>query len=299
MIVTKNDIRKSLPEFPEAIQRLRQYLDKDQPQLVQYVARLWKNQQQAITYAELRRALISGKIDKVTLKAWMQDYSKFIVTTMLPSWQTAMVEASQQITETHEGFVINLTAPNVKAWTTEHAGEFITDITVQQKKAINALIQRASTIQDMGVDQLARAIRPTIGLYPGQAIANMNYMLNVKRTLQETNPTMRTGTAEKRAIEAAAKYAEKQQRYRAEMIARTELASAYNNGEQLAIEQAVEQKIMKPCTKTSVSAGDSRVCFICQNLDGETIGMDEEFLPGKKSPPYHPHCRCVNVFREE
>jgi hypothetical protein len=304
MILFHDEIRKAMPDYPEAIQRLRGYLEKKQPDLVNFFARFWKDQQNAITYPEIRQALLTGQIDKATFDAWVQDYSRFITDRLQPLWQDAMDNAAQTISDKRDGFMFDLNTQKVREWTQNHSAELITKITEDQRGAINALIQRASVIQDIGVDALARAIRPTIGLYPAQAAANFNYFQTVKNTFQEANPHMKPETAARKATESAIKYSEKQQRYRAEMISRTELAAAYNNGERLAINQAVSQGYMLSPKKQWMSAGDGRVCARCQAFeDSEPIDIDELFREKGTDktwdvPPLHPHCRCVCIYQE-
>ena len=72
---------------------------------------------------------------------------------------------------------------------------------------------------------------------------------------------------------------------RAEMIARTETATAQTQGALLVYRESgvVSQK------KWITGAG---CCDECQDLDGEIVGLDEEFDGGVDAPPLHPACRC-------
>ena len=71
---------------------------------------------------------------------------------------------------------------------------------------------------------------PGIGLTKGQAKANLRYYENMVATLKKDHPRMKPESIEKKAREAAAKYAERQHRQRAMTIAQTENAFAYNWG---------------------------------------------------------------------
>lgn len=82
----------------------------------------------------------------------------------------------------------------------------------------------------ISVDDLAVMIRPTIGLNARQAEANLRYHNAVKTRYMELNGKPGHGSysqarIERIARESAIKYAAKQHRYRAQMIARYELAS--------------------------------------------------------------------------
>ena len=117
---------------------------------------------------------------------------------------------------------------------------------------------------------------------------------------------MRQATAAKRAREAAVKYAERQHRYRAYMIARTEMAFAYNRGIDEGIKQAIAKGYMGPCVRVWATAADERTCPVCGELEGVEIGMDGEYdfsrvnsrLPSGPTPPAHPNCRCAVDYRE-
>ena len=80
------------------------------------------------------------------------------------------------------------------------------------------------------VDELSRMIRPYIGLTEGQAKANARFYDNIVETLRKEHPRMKEESVQRKAREAAMKYAERKHRYRAMTIAQTESAFAYNRG---------------------------------------------------------------------
>ena len=157
--------------------------------------------------------------------------------------------------------------------------------------------------------ETARYLRSTIGLTEPQASANLKLYNSVKEQLRENHPRMRDDAIERKAREASAKYAAKQQMFRAETIARTELAHAYNNGNDEAIRQAMEQGLMPIMEKVWAAATASgKVCPACLELNGKRIGMDDEFSVtiGKRVirtitmaiPPLHPRCMCAVKYIE-
>lgn len=286
----KGDIAKATPSIGR--QRLIELIDRKEPRVVRFLTRLWRQQQSDITYAELRQMILTGQIDEATIERWRQDYSRFVVEDLMPQWREMIDGAVGAFAERWPTWSFDPNTEQIAEYTARHAAELVTNSTGQQIEAIRAMVQRAATVQDITVDQLAHIIRPTIGLYKGQAVANLNYYNTVKTTLTNDHPRMRAATVEKRAREAAIKYAEKQHRYRAHMIARTELAFGYNNGVYYGAKQAQAQGYIGQLKKRSVSAGDERVCAICRALDGETVDMDAPFSNGMMIPPFHPHCRC-------
>jgi SPP1 gp7 family putative phage head morphogenesis protein len=78
---------------------------------------------------------------------------------------------------------------------------------------------------------------------------------------------------------------------RAEMIARTESMDAANEGLAQGWDQAVEEGLLTGDEqKTWIAAEDP--CPECEEVDGETVPMDEDFSVGD-DPPLHPNCRCT------
>lgn len=303
MITFYNQISKSKPNYNQFIKRIRKFIDKQQPQLVFLLTKEWKKQQNYFTYKDIRQGLLDGSLTNSMIKAWQDSYTQFISNHLAPIWEQAMNGAAKQISNKYTSFSFNPTTANIKNWTANHAGELIVQLTDTQAKGINSLIQMVATT-GMSVDELARCIRPTIGLYSGQMTANFNYYQSVKNNLLKNNPHMIQSTAIKIASEKALKYAEKQHMYRAMNIARTELAFAYNRGEFESVKQAVQQGYMGHTVKRWITAGDNRVCPICRSLEGEEAELEAEYSIKNKldglTPPFHPSCRCcVEYFETE
>lgn len=290
-VILMGDIAKSRRAVTNTA--LKRLINQREPKVAYFFARMWRTQQNAISYADLQRMVVTGAIDEEIMQRWYDDYSKFVVDRLYPVWRDMMEEAGGALARRFPTFSFDPDMESVAQYTAQHAAELVTYSTGQQIEAIRAMVQRASVVQDMTVDSLAYMIRPTIGLYKGQAVANLNYYNNVKQSLLKNNPRMRVATAEKRAREAAARYAAKQHRYRAHMIARTELAFAYNMGEYQSVRQAQTQGLIGECVKEWVTAADDRVCSRCKEMDGVRIPLDATFPNGAVVPPLHPHCRCV------
>ena len=49
-----------------------------------FLHNFWKAQSNAITYKELREAIMNGYLDEATLQAWQQDYSLFVKSHLEP-----------------------------------------------------------------------------------------------------------------------------------------------------------------------------------------------------------------------
>lgn len=282
----------------KALRKLRGFLDANEPELVYFLHRLWQNQQKALTYKELREAIINEGLDPQLVLDWQQDYSNFVIDYMRPAWETAMLEATSELSTKYQDFVLDFSELGIKKWIDFKAASFVTNSTDEQIKAINSVVGRAAMMKDMTVDGLARAIRPMVGLTKQQAQANLNYYQKM----------IESGLSEKQALERSIKYSAKQHRYRGYNIARTELAFAYNKGQHAGVEQAIEQGYMGPMIKRWCTAEDERVCSICGGLENATAEMAEDFKfntkleynnPGiKQTPPAHPSCRCSVLYEE-
>lgn len=281
-----------------ALLKLRRFLDTNEPQLAYFLQTLWNHQGNAITYKELREAILNGELDPQTILDWEQDYSKFVTAYLLPAWTNAIEEANTTLKEKYPLFHFDPAREGVKEWLDTKAASFVTNSTQEQIAAINAVVRRASLMQDMTVDGLARAVRPMVGLTVQQANANLNYYNNM----------IESGLSERQALERSIKYSARQHRYRGYNIARTELAFAYNKGAHFGTEQAIAEGYLGHMKKTWCTADDERVCPVCGQLEGKTIEMDEDFdfktklaasNPGiRRTPPAHPSCRCTVLYVE-
>ena len=290
----------------EVLDKLNEFLDAIEPEPVYFLAQLWKDQQQAITYKELHEAILNGYIDEKTVQAWQNDYANFVNEHLKPLWIEAMQAANADLLAAHPHYFFDPMSQGVIKWTNEHGAQWVTVIAEEQKEAITAMLEHAYS-GAFSVDELAKTIRATIGLNKVQAKANLNYYQHVKNTLLENNPGMKESTAQKKAQEAAAKYAAKQHRQRAFTIATTEMAFAYNKGADEGMKQAQEQNLIGKVVKVWSTAADESVCSICGALDGVEVEMDADFdFKGtdlysgqKQTPPAHPRCRCALLYVEK
>lgn len=81
---------------------------------------------------------------------------------------------------------------------------------------------------------------------------------------------------------------------RAETIARTESMTAVHQGQREAWSQAIDDGLLPEDVKRVwIVTDDDKLCPICAPLDGETAGIDENFVEDIDGPPAHPNCRCT------
>lgn len=305
MILFKDEIRKERVTYPIAVRRLRQFLERKEPELIRILVNMWNLQGQAVTYTEIREALIAGTLDQIYMEEWRQDYSKFIITELQPRWREAMREATRQLEEKYPDYYLDINSKSMMDWIQNRTAEMVVNVTQLQKDAIAGLVEKAigpASELNMTVDELARFTRPIIGLYPQQVTANLNYYNTVKKSLTGLHPRTSAEKIEERALQLSKQYAKRQHMYRAQNIARTELAEAYRHGQHGGVLQAQERGLIGQLEKEWYTAGDNRVCPICKKLHGMRIPMDAEFPHNSKwdkvSGGAHPSCRCIILYRE-
>ena len=309
--IPEEHIQKST-EAERVLRLLRSFLDKNEPGLVRILVNTFRSQGKAITYKELREAILAGEISAEWMEDWMQDYSRFVSEELQPAWERAIKAAVEELERKYPAFFYDPMAEGVRTWAESRAAEFVTNVTQTQIEGIRALIQRATGLEGMGVDELARAIRPMVGLAQQAAMSVMNYYETLRAN----------GISEKRALDRTIRLAARKHRERAYLIARTEMATAYNRGAHEGTKQAQAAGLLGECVKVWCTADDERVCkTICYPLNNTEWPMDDDIMydytykrsgitsvrrinhgltdsGAGKHPPAHPGCRCAVMYVE-
>lgn len=300
--------RKLSESAKKILDRLRKYLDDENAEPVEILCGFWKDQQAAITYQELRELVEEGYLDDVTARLWEQDYSRLVTERLPKIWGDAMIagSTSQPVMEgVTSVFTFNLQTPGIVEWIRSRGAELVTVCTQTQKDAI-ALLLEDKIRNAHTVDELARLIRPCVGLTRGQTAAARNYYDSMVKVLTEQHPRTDPAKLQARALSKTAKYAERLHRQRAMTIAQTEMAYAYNYGADEGVRQAQADFLIGKCVKRWCTSGDTNVCEDCERLDGKEVAMEETFFSGKKVvydesglyPPFHPRCACAVEYIE-
>jgi len=85
---------------------------------------------------------------------------------------------------------------------------------------------------------------------------------------------------------------------RAHLVAVTETAEAYEEGNRIAAKEIQKQGILME--KSWLTVGDDRVSDGCEeNQDAGWIDIDEPFPSGHQRPPRFPGCRCDCLYRRK
>jgi SPP1 gp7 family putative phage head morphogenesis protein len=184
------------------------------------------------------------------------------------------------------GYRFDATRPEASAWAAREAGSMVTEITTGQRTLIRDLISRGQ-MEGITVDQTARTIRQTVGLTTQQAGWVDNFY--GRNLAQNIGAGMSPSQAAARASTATSRYHDRIHRYRAETIARTEIARAASQGRQFAWDQGIEQGFISgEAQKEWIAEADA--CEICAPRNGQKHPAGKPWPDG--DPPAHPNCRC-------
>ncbi len=152
-------------------------------------------------------------------------------------------------------------------------------------------------------DELASGDPAQLRNYLTRAARDKRFDIVVNRALRDGTPI--PADQAQRAIQ---RYSDRLLRLRGETIARTETLSAIQSSKLEAFQQAVDsgQVSANAVRKTWNSAGDFRVRHTHTVLDGDTVGLNEQFIspsgallshPGDGPPEESINCRCDMSIR--
>jgi len=168
--------------------------------------------------------------------------------------------------------------PEAEAAAKAQTHKLIVSISEETRANIRNLIARS--IRDgIAPRDAAKMIQGMVGLTQRQGQATMNY----RETL------VKQGLTSKRIEILTQRYADKQLRSRAEMIARTETMRALNDGQKSAWVQAQREGLLGPDARKEWMTVD-QACSLCGPMNGRTVLLKDSF--GMPDPPAHPRCRC-------
>ena len=161
--------------------------------------------------------------------------------------------------------------------------ERITNLTLEQRQLLGYVLKVSGV--EISPDELARKIRSYVGLTKPQVQRLLKIEQNLKIAGEDPEVI-------KRILE---KTADSMRRYRSMVIARTELAWNYTQG-QLSYLSDVQRQLGAEMYKIWQVTPDDILCDICANLDGEKRLLNEAFSIGVDGPPAHPNCRCALMY---
>jgi Phage Mu protein F like protein len=174
--------------------------------------------------------------------------------------------------------------------------DLVTAVGDETRTAIRETLARVLTDPTRG--RLTPAdLEPLIGLTRRDARAVDRLRAEtLARALEAGLPQARAqATADRVAAQAARRYL----RARAQLIARTETIRAQELTRHLTWERLQREGWLPLGLKVEwATAEDSKVCPLCDPLDGQQVPLGEKFYPGgyARPPDPHPACRCTTVL---
>jgi len=246
--------------------------------------------------------------------AWsLRRNENFIADTYSPAMEDAMRSGYGVAARALERGGISSTWLSVReqldTFTATRSGELLASMTRQQRLAMRAILRQYLYEEPVAPRILSRLVRDTAGLTERQALS----LVRLRQALMEEG--LPASVIERQVSLRADSLA----RYRADMIARTELVSAHAQAQYATVQQAVDLGYYagEQVVKRWITAEDERVCSTCGALGGwypqpggelaqaqeggTVIPLDDTF-PGPANqgptlvPPIHPNCRCVVVY---
>lgn len=277
-------------------QALWKFIAQAEPKFIRVLGQIRKGVQDAISYADIRNMILTGELDEVTIEAIQQGYGAKLSNHLRAFYEQATDLAISELLKYLDFDKDSARQRNLAKFVYSRGAELVTRITEEQKRGLKEVLYHFTVKEPIGYDKLSKYIRPLVGLTQGQRNA-------VERMRQAL---VAEGKTEYEILKAITKYAEELHRYRAVVIARTELSFAYNNTSfDIVHEQTSKAGIYT--RKKWYTAHDERVCEVCGALDGKTVEMNSNFRLGKLGkeedisflPPAHPNCRCTIIYEME
>lgn len=267
---------------------MNDWLKGTEPRLSAQSRELWASMGREVSPTIARVMVDAGSLPGGIERIWEDQYANWMDTVLARNWSDAMFQGQSNLPDTWQ----LLTPANINAWMEKRGPQLFTNLTSQQSKSVNRIIKFFSTEAPVSAQTLAQLIKPAVGMTERQAgtlLAHYNALVEA----DVSGDTLRLSVAA---------MSSKLQTARANMIARTELASAYNGGVDVAIQQGIADDVFEgEIVKTWRTQADERVCPICGPLDQTSVGVGDDFQSlgfTGAIPPAHPQCRCVVLYEE-
>ncbi|MCK5444275.1 MAG: hypothetical protein KAI73_01550 [Rhodospirillaceae bacterium] len=268
------------------LDRIVRFLNEKEPGLITATRSAWKGMADNLPASAIQEMWATGTIPASQLDDWLDQYTTYVNDKMGPVVGQAIAAGADAV-----ALVEPLSTARVAAAVERRGASLLVALTDNQRRAVSTILNHHIAIDPYSQRQLAQVLRPALGLTPKMA----ERVNTVRGALLEAGAT--PGQIEKRLT----KLTNGMLKNRAKVVARTELASAYNAGAQLAIEDGVKEgafdgDLVKEW-RTQPAGVD---CKICKPLNKQRANLNEDFSSGGFSgphPPGHPNCRCVVLYR--
>ncbi|MFA6605140.1 MAG: phage minor head protein [Patescibacteria group bacterium] len=271
--------------------RIDALLAAQEPRLIRWLVAEWGGQRADITDAELVAAIDAGSIPAEWAERFHQRYSDFVLERMVPEWTLAANTAAAGI----RTGVARLGIDHDWSFLESRIGDFVlargdrlpVDLTGPQMDALRAVLHHHIVEDPISSRELTRLLKPVVGLTEQQAATLVRYRASL----------VEAGTPASRIERMVERHARQLHTRRAETIARTEMAFAYNGGARAAVEDVASAGgFSSPVVRVWHTGRDERTCPQCGALHEQQAQMEGLYPDGTSAPPAHPRCRCCELF---
>lgn len=238
----------------------------------------------------LRRTLATGSVEEavsaVPVGLWADGLVPPTKTWMRDAYLVGSIHAREQLPArtSQDDDPFNTPNPEALRWASVRAAALLVDVSAATIAAVREAIVLAIQ-QGWGAERAARVVYEIIGLTAAQASAVVRFAERLGATGELTDAQLAARVA---------RYASAQRRARALTIARTELMTAANTGQQRLWEDAVTAGLLRAdrVRRKWIANEDELLERLCEALADETVKLNEPFSDGTFMPPRHPNCRC-------
>lgn len=223
--------------------------------------------------------------------AWEKVTSDVVLRVGTEAWDKVGKAYQWDKGQMEDGFLLD--NPYTREWVSLHSTRLTTEVSESTLDGIHEVV-RNGIMGHQDPREIARAVKPLIGLRSDQ-------MRAAERRFAEL---VAGGAPQSRAMDRAMAYGRKLLAQRSQLIARTEVMTANNQGLVQAWNSAASQGLVLPQARRVwvASTTSDRTCDICKGYAGQEAELNGEFTNKEtgatcKAPPAHPSCRCSQGLR--
>lgn len=275
---------KAAPLPPDTAARMVAYTSRREAEVAAWAKEVFGKMGQDLTMAEAQAIADLGGIT-LPVSARTTEALETLNAKLASRWsdtmQAAVAAAPKNIRELLNPEVIG-------EWIGRRQQTILAGFTDGQSRAVRALINHHATIEPLSQTAIAKLLRPVLSLTEAQTTS----LLKRRAELQAEG---KVGDTLELAV---TREAGRMVRQRAAVIARTELATAWNGGAQVTMERAeTSGAFIRPLKKTWRTQ-PGKPCRNCAGLSGRSVPLRAPFDGAVELPPLHPGCRCVVLYEE-
>lgn len=300
---------------------LERLLDAQEPAVKRLFLELVDDIRDELTVRRIRKAIEEGRMSDAMRRA--TEYAR-LGEGVGDASRIGAVQTAQSLRDIDKQIAFDASGEHYAARIRAQRLELTGRVSEQQRQTIAGSLQRGLALRENPI-AIARRFRDSIGLSPRQDIAVENYrraletgdraalerMLRDRRYDPSVRRMLETGEAlgKERIDRMVERYRQRQLKWRAEMIARTEVLRALHEGQEEMLLQAIGQGRIDPASVVRIwhTRVDGRERASHRAMSGQTRALGEAFesgygnllaYPGDPDAPASEiiHCRCGLSF---